>query len=317
MKCFSFISDQKVAVLQQNFFDISCDITSEFQRKIFSFLDIKNWKATQFIFFLLYGGAIVLKNALNPDQYRHFLILYSSCRILSSNALATSKADYVKKLLETFFELMPHFYGPNSQTMNFHNLIHIADDVANIGAPISQFSAFDFENSLGYIKAIVKSPNNPIAQINRKLHIFHNQNSANKIPLVYPLYRNTKYSLGKLSESSESKVTFSFINIKGFKFTSSHPDNVCLLSNGNIFVINEIFSKKQNNFKCDDIFLNGFIFNEITNFFEYPLSSKEIGLYNVRNLSTNLFKISINVVEVKCILTTFQNETIAITLLHQ
>lgn len=50
---------------------------------------------------------------------------------------------------------MPRCYGNSSQIMNIHNIIHIADDVINIGAPISQFSAFDFENSLGYIKSII------------------------------------------------------------------------------------------------------------------------------------------------------------------
>lgn len=173
-------------------------------------MDLGNWKATQFRFFLLYGGGIVLRDVLQSDQYRHFLILYTACRILSCSKLATLKTHYVKRILKTFVKLMPHYYGPKSQTMNIHNLIHIPDDVINIGAPISAFSAFDFENSLGYIKSLIKSPTNTIAQIQRKLHVFHTESSYNKIPLVYPININSKYSLGKVLETSESEVVFSF-----------------------------------------------------------------------------------------------------------
>lgn len=212
---------------------------------------------------------------------------------------------------------MPNFYGNSSQIMNIHNLIHIADDVISIGAPISQFSAFDFENSLGYIKSIIKSPTNPISQIQRKLHVFHTNRSPNKIPLVYPLNINAKYSLGKVIGSSESIVIFSFININGFKITAKPPDNVCSLSDGNILVVKEIVGLKQSKNKCDDLFLKGNIFNEVSDFFTYPLPSKEIGLCNVQNLDKNSIQINIHMVEFKCILTVFNNKALAINLLHK
>lgn len=102
---------------------------------------------------------------------------------ISNFKLATLKSQYVKNILKTFVELMPH-YGPCSQTINIHNLIHsISDDVVNMHTPISLFSAFDFENSLGYIKSIIKSPTNPISQIQKKLHIFHTGISPNNISL--------------------------------------------------------------------------------------------------------------------------------------
>lgn len=211
---------------------------------------------------------------------------------------------------------MPHFYGPKSQTMNIHNLIHIADDVINIGAPISHFSAFDFENSLGFIKSIIKSTTNPISQIQRKLHLFHTTNN-NNIPLVYPLNKNIKYSLGKPKQNIESRIVFPFVNINDFKITSLHPDNICLLENGEVMVVNEIFSNKDSKYKCDDIFLKGNVFNENTDFFEYPLLSKEIGLHKVKNLNEGNIRVNIHLVESKCILTTVSNKTIAITLLHK
>ena len=70
--------------LQQNLSNISKDITVEFQRKSFDLMDLCNWKATQFRFFLLYTGGIVLREILEDEMYKHFLILYTSYRILST-----------------------------------------------------------------------------------------------------------------------------------------------------------------------------------------------------------------------------------------
>lgn len=211
---------------------------------------------------------------------------------------------------------MPHFYGPSAQTMNIHNLIHISDDVISLGAPTSQFSAFDFENSLGFLKSCVKCPTNPIAQIQRKLKIFHDSNSPNNIPLLYPLHRNSYYILGRIVESSESKIYYYCVNIHGYKIIASHPDNVCLLSNGNIMTVNFIFSLKEKEQRSNNIFLNGNIFLNSKNLFSYPLPSQEIGLYIVDNLDKNNIEVNLNMVDSKCILTKLQTETLAITLLH-
>lgn len=63
--------------------------------------------------------------------------------------------------------------------------------------------------------------------------------------------------------------------------------------------------------------LKGNIFNTIGILFDYPVSSKEIGVYKAKNLNENNIEININMVEFKYILTTINNETIALTLLHK
>ena len=143
----------------------------------------------------------------------------------------------------------------------------------------------------------MKSPTNPIAQIQRKLHIFDTDSLSSSIPLVYPLRRKIKYSLGKVLPTSQSRAIFAFTYINGFKITSAHPNNVYLLNNINILVVKE-------NHKCDDVFLKGNIFNKINNFFLHPLPSSEIGLYNVSNLDKNDIEVHL---ELKCILTNFKN----------
>lgn len=58
----------------------------------------------------------------------------------------------------------------------------------------------------------------------------------------------------------------------------------------------EIFSKKYSDYKCDDIYMKGNIFNEICDLFNYPLPSKEIGLYNVKNLNEDIVQVNIHFV---------------------
>ncbi|XP_075167579.1 uncharacterized protein LOC142239679 [Haematobia irritans] len=311
-KSSSLLSPESITVLQQSLFKISNDVSKEFQRKTFHLHDIKNWKATQFRFFLLYAGGVVLKNVMKTQHYKHFLILYTSCRILSSKSLATMKTDYAKLILKTYVELMPNLYGLSSLTMNFHNLIHIADDVRNMHAPISSFSAFEFENSIGFIKSIIKSPNNPISQINRKLQVFHSENSSSHMPLLFPIGNSSKFTLGKVLRYYDNKVQFSFININQSVITPFHPDNVCLLKNRKIFLVSEIFSTKQSDHTWRKIFFKGKVFNDVQDFSDYPTASSNIGVYKVGNLNNKHVQISISLFDVKCI-----HATVVITLLHQ
>lgn len=60
-------------------------VPNEFQRKIGPLVNARKWKATEFRFFLLYCGPLVLKNILRRELYRHFLLLHVTFRILCSD----------------------------------------------------------------------------------------------------------------------------------------------------------------------------------------------------------------------------------------
>lgn len=102
------------------------------------------WKATQFRFFLHYCGPLVLHKKLSIQMYRHFLLLVVACRILCDSELCIENVNYARELLRTFFELLPSFLGANSQIMNSHNLIHLADDVEYTPTYLSRIFAFAF-----------------------------------------------------------------------------------------------------------------------------------------------------------------------------
>lgn len=51
---------------------------------------------------------------------------------------------------------------------NFHNLLHLPEDVKNFGK-LDSFSAFPFENFMKEIKHMVRGPNNKIQQVVKRL----------------------------------------------------------------------------------------------------------------------------------------------------
>lgn len=144
-------------------------VPKEFQRKKFDFDEFSHWKATQFRFFLLYCGVLVFRKMLPKQMYQHFLLLVVACRILCNPELCVEYTNYAKQLLVKFFELLQHFYGSDSQVMNSHNIIHLADDVDQTKTNLCAISAFPFENCLGKIKRLIVGRNNPLAQLVRRM----------------------------------------------------------------------------------------------------------------------------------------------------
>lgn len=148
------ISRVKRIELSRRMLCLKTDVPFEFQRKPRSTDDVRMWKATEFRFFLLYCGPIVLKNILDKNYYKHFLLLHTAFRLLFSEHFA--KYNNISKIyLLRFFEALPELYGTKSQILNMHNLIHVADDTKNLGCNLSYINSFPFESYLGnYLNGI-------------------------------------------------------------------------------------------------------------------------------------------------------------------
>lgn len=130
-------------------------IPSEFQRKTRGIKYIAQWKASEYRFLLLYCGPVVLRGILNPRLYKHFLLFHVACKILCDREYAFICNANAKIYLTSFFEAMSYFYGRESQIMNAHNLIHLANDVQNMNCTLSNISAFPFKSLLDKIKLLL------------------------------------------------------------------------------------------------------------------------------------------------------------------
>lgn len=319
-KSFARLKRRVINNFRKIMLNVTADVPCEFQRKKFDVNLVSRWKATQFRFFLLYCGFVVLKSVLPDHHYKHFLLLFAACRILNSSDFSVTTCDYAKYLLTQFFVLLPSLYGESSQVLSMHNLIHVADDVINHNISLSGISAFWGESYIDFFKKIVKSPNKPLTQIVNRLF---------ELKLGDRLKIKKNYTLsncviddgaGLFTYDENDYKIISSIKINNCTLRSIHPDNAVLLKNSQIFVIKKImkeFNKNESDvITAEEIFVLG---HEMTNqreAFTYPLSSVQIGIFAGNGLSASHKLISIKMIKHKCVLLNIEKELNAVTLLH-
>ena len=90
-------------------------IPHEFPRKIRGLVELARFKATEFRFFTLYCGPVVLRNKLPMQFYKHFLLFHVASRIMCCAELSRTLLQYAKDLCKHFFDFLPDLYGADSQ----------------------------------------------------------------------------------------------------------------------------------------------------------------------------------------------------------
>lgn len=156
------ISERLVLIAQH-------DTPSEFSRKPRELKLFKFWKATEFRAFLLYFGPVVLKGVLQNHLYDHFVILHVAIYILASAKYSEQPQwqSFANRLCNTFVEYTSVFYAKELMLYNFHNLLHVVNDVVNFG-PLDCYSAFPFEHFMRTLKGMVRGPKNALQQVAKR-----------------------------------------------------------------------------------------------------------------------------------------------------
>ena len=73
---------QTLELISQRLCETAETLPKDFSRRPRSLKYVKYWKATECHQFLLYHGAVILKNGLNDEMYQNYLKLHVACRIL-------------------------------------------------------------------------------------------------------------------------------------------------------------------------------------------------------------------------------------------
>lgn len=226
-KCrFSALQKQKVDFMLN---ELKTQVPIEFQRKTDTLNEISVWKATQFSFFLLYAGIVVLKKILTPQLYNHFLLLFSSCRILCSKELAIKYNTVAKLYLKRFVLLMIKFYGKSSISINVHNLLHVADDVVNMNCQLSLINSYAFENLLGKMKKTLRTGYGPMQQLCNRMHeMFFRKKQITPVSPVLTIMKENGFDILKIKYNQAV-------------FTTKIPNNMVLLENDKCFEIRKMY----------------------------------------------------------------------------
>lgn len=271
-------------------------IPKEFARKGRTLAEVERWKATEFRTFLLFTGPVACKSVLDATMYKNFLMLHVAITVLSSNAVSPTLCDYAEELLISFVQHFAVLYGEETISYNVHNLIHLANDVRKFG-PLSNFTAFPFENFMQTLKGMLRKPKYPLEQVVRRLA---ERNGFPRIPkekasLKKP-HRNGPL-VGNIPQREQYKEFYS----GKFTFTCSQGDNVVMVGE-NIFLIRNIVSDG------DIVSLVCQRFSNKEPFYHYPLNSLEIKIALVKNLDHDLVLIPTTEQIVKGIMLPYENK---------
>ena len=118
---------------------------SHFITRIRSFNNINFFRSHEYTSFILFYGPIILKEFVSQEQYDNLILLAKIAFICSRSSLNETLIIILEETIKYFLASFQSIYGREFLTINFHELIHIPNNIRNNGS-IFNLSCFGFEN---------------------------------------------------------------------------------------------------------------------------------------------------------------------------
>jgi hypothetical protein len=278
---------------------------SDFSRKPRGFCDIDHWKATELRQFLLFTSPIVLRDFLPEALYNHFMLLHVAITCLVSKSMYGSMCNFAEKLLKTFVQHGRKLYGPQFLVYNVHCLIHLADDVRHFG-PLDGISCFPFENHLGKIKRTVRRPANPLQQVVNRLAEQQTSTLESQHTPVHVLKGVVDVSHCTASNS----VCYSSLHTQHLILSSRIADSCVMLPDRKVGRIQYFYEENSTVFVAVRLFVH------MESFYNYPLSSEDIGIFCVGTLNGSTCTVPLTDVVTKCFCMPMERDKFLVVPLH-
>lgn len=106
---------------------------------------VSMWKANELLSFLIYYSLPLFNGIMKPIYFEHLVNLVVSIEHLLNKNFSNIYLDQINELLKEYVSNMETLYGSDKLLSGVHELLHIVDDVKNIG-PLNEFNCFQFEN---------------------------------------------------------------------------------------------------------------------------------------------------------------------------
>ena len=115
---------------------------------------LKYWKANELRSFLLYYGLPVLYGLL-PDEYlENYFYFVRAIYLLLQDTISEAQLAIAEQLIVEFCRGFRELYEERYETLNVHQLLHLADNVRDLG-PLYTHSCFSFEDKNGFILKLI------------------------------------------------------------------------------------------------------------------------------------------------------------------
>ncbi|KAJ8687251.1 hypothetical protein QAD02_023045 [Eretmocerus hayati] len=255
--------------------NLKSQVPIEFQRTTSDSNEFHNWKATDYRFFLLYVCMLVLKDVLGETAYKYSLLLSSRCHILCNQDYFKENYEVAKECLNKFVVSAQHpdLYGLKILIINSHNLLHSAEQVKYMGAPLMDISAFDFESILGKLKDLIESGNKPLSQLCSKID--------NYLKCEKPILQPDFQIFPENKEDEFGKVVLRRVKHHSSELNMNDANSAVMLNNGKIVWIKSTFTYNSKTSNMEDICITAKGIDIIGPAVDYPINSSLLNMYKV------------------------------------
>ncbi|KAB0805343.1 hypothetical protein PPYR_02313 [Photinus pyralis] len=294
------LSRCKIILISNLLHSVRNYIPVEFQRKPRTLNELDRWKATEFRFFMLYIGPIVLNNFLPKKLYKNFLYYHCAIRIICSKKLLEEYGCVAIDCIKFFFCGVKKIYGEQETSYNMHSIYHLVHDAVTANIPVDQISCFVFESFLGKLKHLIRTPNKPLSQICRRL--------SENFPTI-SLYRQSN----NIINIKKNKLGFiNFIEYDNFCIKAdTSADSYIWLKNNKVMHVAKIEEIGT------ELFFFGHVFQSYSNLYSiYSITSSKLYTSVVSDKSSFLFKINAKDFFSKCVVFIVENNMVAVAMLH-
>lgn len=196
--------------------------------------------------------------------------LHVAINLLCHKNLESNIIIFCKNLLVKYVNDFKVIYGKHHIVYVVHALCHIADDVLRHGQ-LDGFSSFLYESFNYKIKNMLRKNELPLAQINRRLEELSNLEREQNLEREIKIYPELKEK--SFLPADNFKVIYKKVVFENFEISSNQRNMWFLTKTKNI--VKFLFAEK----KIDGIYLFGSEIKEKSNFFDQPIFSSSINIF--------------------------------------
>ncbi|XP_055841957.1 uncharacterized protein LOC129909036 isoform X1 [Episyrphus balteatus] len=300
-----------------------CKLPKEFDRPVRGLSDLAHWKGTEYRTFMLYLSIVVVKKFfVDPKISQHFLLFYCAVVICMRHDQCEESYKVAELMFKDFLINFKALYGIDHFSSNLHNVCHIVNDVRKFG-PLDTFSAYAFESKLYYIKRLLRLGRTPLSQVARRISerqssgVLHKVSSKIKTPQVkYPMEPfATSNSLLASFILAQKATIYSQVQLPTFILDCKKNENRWILNKSfQIVYVKYIIKTFAEN---PDLYLYGPPLSKISDYFEYPMRSSELNIYQSDCIMDSPIFVSVSDIYCKLVRVEYNLEkSVFIPLLH-